>query len=741
MDSHAAINAPRGRTRRGALVLAALAVALTAAAPAADARSHRVSESTARTLETQTIGPAHAREHAAERRMQRRAIRRWRALSSRQRARFRRMRRATLHAASDTPKSEVGSWDPTPFQLPVHAIHSAVLPTGKVMIWSSPFQATNDSPRLLETHAYIWDPSQGYGAGAFHEVSPPGDETAKHAMIFCGGGSLLEDGRLLTTGGTLYWPDTSVPGKEHWAGIKDVWTFDPWTETWTRQPDTRVGRWYPTQTELADGRTVILGGYDEHGQQDVNTDLEVFTPSPDPHGVGKLDRYPDAAFDLVTIYPHLFTLPDGNVLMAGPTSYENALLSVDKDHFGWTNMRDSQWRTLGTAFLEPGSPAGSTRVTLVGGMNPDEANADKTETPARATTETIDAQHASDGWKAGPSMHVPRANFNTVTLPDGSVVAMGGSNGIKKYGGGLYTPWDDNRSRQVEIRDRKTKEWRLGPAQQEDRAYHSTAVLLPDGRILSGGDDRSGSRTSDTGEIYSPPYLFRGDRPLIGAAPQKVGYGLGFHVGASGGATRAVLMAPGVTTHGTEMQARHVELAVTHRGPGGLDVLAPPSGGVAPPGWYMLFVLNADDVPSVARWVHVEEPPPGSDPPDPPVTLPHFGAATKVSVVTKRARVRGRTVELRVLNGNRFDVPASATLRLRKGLTTARLSPAARTDALLPGRGRATLTLRLGNKKAKQIRRLGHLGGRLQLVVTDPAGHRRTVGGAVRVWAKQRHAR
>ena len=733
MDSHAATIALRARTRR-ALIFATLALALVV--PTADARSYKVSERTVRNLETTTIGPAHAREHAMERREKRRAIRRWRALSPQKRARIRRAQRLTLHAASDTPKSEVGSWDPTPFQLPVHAIHSAVLPTGKVMIWSSPFQATNTSPRLLETHAYLWDPALGYGADAFRRVDPPADEISPHAMIFCGGGSFLADGRLLTTGGTLYWPDKTVPGKEHWAGIKDVWTFNPWNETWTRQPDTREGRWYPTQTELPDGRTLILGGYDENGQQDVDTDLEVFTPSADPNGVGRIDRYPGAEYEDVTIYPHLFTMPDGNVLLAGPTSYESALLTVGKDHFGWTDVPNPNWRTLGTAVLEPGGPAGSTRVTLIGGTDPLPAGSTDPHTPARETTQTLDTKHASDGWEYAEPMNIPRSNFNTVTLPDGSLVAIGGSNGTTKAEG-LYAAWDDHRSRQVDIRDPETGTWTLGPAQQEDRAYHSTAVLLPDGRVLSGGDDRTGFRTSDTGEIYSPPYLFRGPRPLIGAAPQKIGYGRGFHIGASGGATRAVLMAPGATTHGTEMQARHVELAITGRGTSGLEAVAPPSANVAPPGWYMLFVLNGNDVPSVARWVHVEQPPPGSDPPDPPVTLPHFGSKTQVSVVTKRARLDGRNVQIRVANGNKFDVPASATLRLRKTLSTARLSPAARKDALLPARGRTTLTLRLGNKKAKQIRRLGHLGGRLQLVVTDPAGHRRTVGGAVRVWAKR----
>jgi hypothetical protein len=732
MDSHAATRFPRIRARC-ALICATLAAGLAAAVPAADAHPRHVPERTVRDIETKLLGPGHAREHAIERRAQHRALRRWHKLSPRQRARVSRADKLTLHAASDTPKSEVGSWDPTPFDLPVHAIHSAVLPTGKVMIWSYPFQATNSSPRLLETHAYIWDPSLGTGPDSWHEVDPPADEVSAHAMIFCSGGSLLADGRLLTSGGTLYWP----PDNTHWAGISDVWTFDPWDESWTRQPNTNRGRWYPTQTELPDGRTLILGGYDENKQQDVDTDLEVFTPSSDPHGVGRIDRYPGAEYDDITIYPHAFTMPDGNVLLAGQTSPESALLTVGKDHFGWTDVPNPNWRTLGTAILEPGGPAGSTRVTLIGGTDPKSDETTDTHTVARATTQTIDMLHASDGFGPGASMNIPRSNFNTVVLPDGSVVAVGGSNGTSKAEG-LYASWDDHRSRQVEVRDAKTGEWRLGPAQQEDRAYHSTAVLLPDGRVLSGGDDRSGMRTSDTGEIYSPPYLFRGPRPLIGAAPQELGYGAGFHVGASGGATRAVLMAPGVTTHGTEMQARHVELAITHRGASGLDAVAPPSANVAPPGWYMLFVLNADGVPSVARWVHVDQPPGGTKPPDPPDPLPSFGASTRVTVVTRRARLHGRTVLLRVANGNGFDVPASASLRLRKRLTTAALSPVARADALLPAHARTTLALRLGNKKAKQIRRLGHLGGALQLVVTDPSGGHRRVTGKVRVWAKRR---
>lgn len=728
MDSHRAL---------GAALAAALLIALPASA---DARPHRVSEKTAQHLESIVLGSSHARAHAFERRQVRRAARRMAGLSQAGRARLRRAERLSLHAASTAPASEVGSWE-APFQLPVHAIHTAVLPTGKIMIWSYPLVPLNGGTRLLETHAYLWDPTMGTGADAWKEASPPADEHSPHSMIFCGGGSLLANGTLLTTGGTLYWPNKDRPG---WAGIKDVWTFDPWDEVWTRQPDTAQGRWYPTQTELPDGRTLILGGYDEGGDEVVDPDLEVFTPSEDPHGVGRIDLYESGELK-AGIYPHLFTMPNGQVLLAGPRSIDSALLTVTekgpdgepRDVFEWTDVPNSNWRTLGTAFLEPGPPSGSSRVTLAGGINPGATDEEAGVTPARDTTQTIDGAHPDDGWEYGHPMQIARSNFNTVVLPDNTVVAVGGSNGTNTTTG-LFTGWDDNRGRQIDIRDPHTGEWRLGPAQQEDRAYHSTAVLLPDGRVLSGGDDRSSTRDHDTGEIYSPPYLHRGPRPLIGAAPQEMGYGRAFRIGRGGPRpTRAVLMAPGVTTHGTEMQARSVELEVTKVDASGVDTIGPPSSSVAPPGWYMLFLLTDDGVPSVARWVHVDGPP---APPrvDPPVQKPRFGTATRVAVGNDRLWLRGNRVIVPVRNANAFAVGLRASVRLiGKRVHGAAREPVT-VERTLPGSAVRHVVVRLGSERARQIRKLGKVRAKVKLVVSDPSGGTRTVKRPVTLLATHR---
>jgi hypothetical protein len=191
-------------------------------------------------------------------------------------------------------------------------------------------------------------------------------------------------------------------------------------------------------------------------------------------------------------------------------------------------------------------------------------------------------------------------------------------------------------------------------------------------------------------------------------------------------------MAPGVTTHGAEMQARYVQLAVTHRDSTGLDAVAPPSAGVAPPGWYMLFLLNSKGVPSVARWVHVDVPPAGTKPPPGP---PRFGASTRVSVVGAELRLHHDAVTVRVANANGFGVPTDARLQL-KG-KAAQNTAAATATWVLPARSSRSLVIRLGSRRASLVRRHGHLHAVVSLLVRDPRGNRRTVRRTVDVLATQ----
>ena len=242
----------------------------------------------------------------------------------------------------------------------------------------------------------------------------------------------------------------------------------------------------------------------------------------------------------------------------------------------------------------------------------------------------IDLDDASPSWSSFPALNLQRSYPNTVLLPDRSMVTVGGDDKVEQW----PNPAPE---KAVELYDPVTGTWQTGPSQVEKRAYHSTAVLLPDGRVLSTGDDlnptsdgtHQTSSPNDTGEIYSPPYLFQGPRPVISSAPDAVDWNVPFGVGTASDIDDAVLIAPAATTHANDMNQRLVPLQVVSQQTGGYTLESPPSGNVAPPGWYMLFLLD-DGVPSVAKWVLLEatapdvpavppdSPAPGPDPqPDP----------------------------------------------------------------------------------------------------------------------------
>ncbi|HET9557686.1 MAG TPA: galactose oxidase-like domain-containing protein, partial [Actinomycetota bacterium] len=389
-------------------------------------------------------------------------------------------------------------------------------------------------------------------------------------------------------GGNLQY---EVPGSSAFKGLKEIWLFDPITETWTQGPDMNHGRWYPTATRLADGRVLITAGWDETGggASANNTDIELYTPAADGRGPGTVQVVGDENLDY---YPHQFLLPDGRVIIAGPRDNDTYYVHPGSG-FALTDAPDlvvNRVWGFGAGVLLPGPPSGSTKVLLIGGADPAAPDPPSSST---ATTEQLDT--TGGGWSARASMQDSRRNVNGVILPDGNILAVGGngegaSNSYRKETL-LYSPAANN--------------WTPLATQGEGRGYHSTALLLPDASVVSAGGDTDPVRgiVNDIAEVFSPPYLFRGvPRPAIGSAPASVGYDAQFAIGASGQVSRAVLMAPGSTTHANDRNQRHVELAVTPTA-GGLLAASPPSRNVAPPGPYLLFLLNAEGVPSAASWV------------------------------------------------------------------------------------------------------------------------------------------
>ena len=333
-----------------------------------------------------------------------------------------------------------------------------------------------------------------------------------------------------------------------------------------------------------------------------------------------------SVFSSFPYYPHLFTMPGGDVLIGGPDRVQSGLLDTGalgdaEPGSAWTPIRgaldglgglNQYYRGFASGVILPGFP---TRAAIIGGY------VGYPVVRAVRDADVIDTAAATPRWSSTsplvPPLDVARSNGNVVILPDGTLVAVGGGAGFQSGTAGdpagannSYTGGDQALKRVELLRPGVDAAWRSGPAQEKWRTYHSTAVLLPDGRVLSAGDDywdagdvpdpwgETGTAV-DEAELYSPPYLFDGNgpapRPAVGSAPAAVRYGDGFGIAmAARDAARAVLVAPAATTHGADMNQRHVELAVTGRVDGkGINVRAPADGTLAPPGYYMLFVIDA----------------------------------------------------------------------------------------------------------------------------------------------------
>jgi Domain of unknown function (DUF1929) len=592
---------------------------------------------------------------------------------------------AGLRSLAATAGADVGQWS-APESVPSLAIHAVVLRTGEVL-W---FSRTPDNDGGT---AHVYDPA----TGASTPVPPPpvehGNGRSLPANIWCGGQAQLPDGRVLVAGGNLAYPTGEPEDGNGYKGAAWIHIFDPFTKTWERGEDMDHGRWYPTLTTLSDGRVLIVGGWDESGRHQVVRDVEVFTPRASPGGQDRLDRVGALPRD-VNLYPHMFLLPrttlagrgaGDRVLVAGPGTGDAHLLHAE--NWSWRTIPGPRLsRFWGTAVMEPGGPGGPARITLVGGSD---VEVDPDSPDPTATSEYLDlndpgwATPAGPTWHEGPSLDHARSHFNTVLLPDGSKLSSGGGLGQAPdgnlYAGPVY---------EAELYDPEAGDWREVAKEDDARTYHSTAVLLPDGRVLSAGDDRQEHLQEDkrTAQIYSPPYLFEGGtRPVVTGAPEAVRYDARLPIAVSDAAAvaKVVLMRPGAVTHAVDMEQRSIELA---RPPGeaGLVVTSPPDPSVAPPGWYMLFALDSRGVPSEARWIRLDPAAPevpappaaAASPAPPPTAAPALDRrAPRLRVSRLRANWRGRTVTVRLRVKSDEDAIVTARLaraRIRRGVRAGR---------------------------------------------------------------------
>jgi hypothetical protein len=398
----------------------------------------------------------------------------------------------------------------------------------------------------------VWDPA----TGTFSEAPEP-------VELFCAGHSFLPDGRLLVTGGHI---------SDH-HGLADITIFAPGAQTWSRSTPMRRGRWYPTNTTLASGAVVILAGRDEAGEE---------VEEPEVWESGSV-RVLTTARLMLPYYPRTFLAPNGQLFYAGE---EQVSRYLDPSGTG-------QWTTVARR-LYPGrrdyGPAvmyDEGKILYAGGGR------------TTNTAEVIDLNQAAPTWQWTGSMALPRRHHNATLLPTGEVLVTGGTSG---------TSFDDQTQavHAAEVWSPTTGAWTTLASNAITRTYHGTALLLPDGRVLHAG---SGSRTTPNelnAELFSPPYLFKGARPVIGAAPAAVHYGSVFAVESPqvDAIAAVTLIRLGSVTHAFDMNQRFQRLTFSSLN-GALAVSAPNDPNRTPPGHYMLFILDRNGVPSVARIVQI----------------------------------------------------------------------------------------------------------------------------------------
>src|SRR2546425_1218428 len=363
-----------------------------------------------------------------------------------------------------------GQWKTLPYPMPINPVHVALMNNGTVLIVAgSGNLQTNTSYQ-----AAVWDPRADTIT-----TQPVGWD------MFCNGMVVLPDGRVFINGGNLrYDPFLGEPRSS---------AYDATTGRFTDLENMAHGRWYPTVTTLGDGSVMTFSGLSEFGL--TNTAVEIYKV-----GSGWSQEYQSGWTP--PLYPRMHLLPDGHVFVSGPAPVTMIFNPTTKAWFPVATTNYSGTRTYGSSVLLPLTPADGykPRVMIFGGGD-----------PATATTEIIDLSAATPQWQYGPPMSQPRIEMNATILPNGKVLALGGS------------------------------------AHDEDA---TTASLNAD--------------------LYDP----------------------GMNTVSSAGG------------HGYDMDQRLVKLSHSV-GSGVLNVAAPPNGSIAPPGYYMLFILNSAGVPSLASFVHL----------------------------------------------------------------------------------------------------------------------------------------
>ena len=599
---------------------------------------------------------------------------------------------------------------------------------------------TNDAARLLDLRSGTpaWTEPKPFDGGANPQGDPgepliPGaqtTETYNDGALFGSHQAFLPDGRVLVQGGTDYSSDPGVDGLPfgvvELTGIKSTRIFDPEQNAFVQTGDTAARRWYPTLIAAGDGRYLNFSGvgkllkpvYPERPEDSFTNVKEVERYDPE---TGKWTLLADSARRDLPLYPRVHLLPDGKVFYnaAGQDfnpfgqSYGEAiwmnLATFDPKSETWTDLGLANTATpLAPGFrgstsstmlpLEPDAGGGYTKarfLTAGGVLLPSPGSYFPTDQSSITTVDTSGGKTAVAQEATGP-LNQARWFGQNVLLPDGKVVVFSGADKDEVVG-----PGSEMAIQQSEIFDPKANTWTPIAVQNNPRTYHNSAVLLPSGEVLVGGHATISTlylnNTTLPGgfaphdgrdpsfEIFKPPYLFHGPRPVIDRAPSLLGFGRTVDVRLEGDAAdveSVALVRNSAITHLVDADQRTVMLKVVERRGKVLTLETPPNGFVAPPGPYMLFVNGRSDkgpIPSVAAQLLVTA---------------DAAAADRTAVRTTARRCASRRVVTVHVRRSYRRTLRSAVVRVGKR-TIGRIRGARGVRVSLKGRPRQTVRVRV----------------------------------------------
>ena len=488
---------------------------------------------------------------------------------------------ARLSAVAAQDFSQGGRWSSV-VSTSVVPIFQAVLPNGKVLIWDS---VGDGPPGSYSTHsstrAMVWNPTNNTSAR----------KDVAGYNIFCAGYIQLANGNVLVAGGNK---------NAAMDGIIQTHIFNWQSETWSRGPDMAAARWYPSVQALGNNEAAIVGG--------GPAVPEVYQTD------GKLRRLTNASGYSDRLYPFLTTRENGKVELLGPPSRMNTIDTSGTGAIIATKERDGINRDYGSfATYDIG------KVLVAGG-------GDITEGQSHVPTKTakiVDVSENVTTVTSAASMSVGRRQHNLTVLADGSVLATGGQSRSVDPITDLDNPVFAA-ERWVPSTDASGPgTWTVLSSASRVRQYHSSATLLPDGRVLTGGGGVCASCKTKgylerNIEYFEPPYLFKKDsnelatRPVISDIPTTAEYDQEFDIKSpqAGAIAKVGLVRLGAPTHSQDQGQRYVPLKFDPPTGTTITATAPKTSNIAPAGYYMLFITDSAGVPSVAKMIKLQQKPP-----------------------------------------------------------------------------------------------------------------------------------